>query len=58
MAKENIKKYMINEYLANFSKKRNIDSTFIKWFSKTDATNPKKTKEEWDNLYKDFLKDK
>lgn len=58
MAKDTVKKYKINEYLASFSTKRNIDPVFIKWFLKKDATNPMKTKEEWDKLYNDFLKDK
>ena len=45
----------INAYLTNFSRKRSIDTVFIKWFQRIDPMNPHKTKDEWDKLVKKFL---
>jgi hypothetical protein len=51
----NINKITIDQYLSNYSTRRNLDSTFIKWFRKIDSTNPYKTIEEWNELNNKFL---
>lgn len=53
--KEENEKMLLSRYLAFYSTKRSLDTTFIKWFSKIDSTNPKKTKQEWDELKEKFL---
>lgn len=50
-------KMNINEYLSNYSKKRNLDSIFINWFHAKDSSNPRKTKSEWDYLLQLFYKE-
>lgn len=46
----------IDEYLSNFSKKRNVDNIFKKWFISIDNRNPKKIKNEWDILFEKFMR--
>jgi len=45
----------LNKYLTNYSKKRSIDTVFVKWFQRQDPLNPLKSKAEWDKLVKKFL---
>jgi|WetSurMetagenome_2_1015567.scaffolds.fasta_scaffold01018_8 hypothetical protein len=47
-------KYSLTEYLSQFSTKRNIDKVIIGWYQKIDCLNPKKTKNNWDELIKKF----
>ena len=44
----------LDEYLANNSKKRNLDGIIKKWFIKKEPMNVKKTEAEWKKLISDF----
>ena len=45
----------LNEYLANYSRKRNLDPIITKWYQRIDAVNTKRAKEEWDRIIKKFM---
>ncbi|MFA5300751.1 MAG: hypothetical protein WC389_21385 [Lutibacter sp.] len=55
MAKESKDMMFLSFYLSQYSTKRNLDKVFKQWFSKKDAQNPRKSKEEWDALMKEFF---
>jgi N-dimethylarginine dimethylaminohydrolase len=44
----------INEFLSSYSQNRNLDDAFKNWFRKKDPRNPKKTVEEWKQLFSEF----
>ncbi len=48
----------IDEFLSNYSPKRNIDNAFKKWFHRYNSFNPKKTVKEWKELYTSFLNER
>jgi hypothetical protein len=52
--KEESSKITLNEYLATYSRNRNLDGTIVKWYQKKDARNTQRTKDEWDALIKQF----
>lgn len=54
----NESKIKINEFLSNYSIKRNIDSVFSKWIYSKDNSNTSKTVTEWKNLFQKFLNEK
>jgi len=49
------KKIKLNDYLANYSKQRVLDSVFTKWIQRLDATNKARELSEWQSLFKKFL---
>lgn len=44
----------LNEYLANHSRKRNLDNAIILWYRKKDQKNTSRTKEDWDRIIAKF----
>jgi hypothetical protein len=47
-------KISLNQYLAVYNRKRILDKVIRTWFNRIDNTNPKKTKEEWDQIINKF----
>ena len=47
----------LNSYLSNFGggHSRNLDKVIVKWFRKKDSSNPEKTKENWEEIIKNFF---
>jgi hypothetical protein len=45
----------IKEYLADHSKKRNLDDAIIKWFYKANKKNCKKNKADWEKIINNFF---
>jgi hypothetical protein len=49
------KKFVINEFLSNYSTNRNLDGVFKKWVYRQDTSNPAKTLLEWQSLFHKFM---
>jgi hypothetical protein len=48
-------KTTLKKYLSEYSKKRNLDNTIIKWFQKKESLGTEKNKSEWDSLIQEFF---
>ncbi|MFA5196075.1 MAG: hypothetical protein WC401_09795 [Bacteroidales bacterium] len=44
----------LNQYLSFYNRKRVLDNVIRKWFMSQDKTNPKKTKQEWEEIINRF----
>lgn len=44
----------LNEYCSKYNSQRVLDNVIKSWFSLRDNSNPKKTKEEWDEIINMF----
>lgn len=47
----------LNEYVSKHNSQRVLDNVIKYWFSLKDNSNPKKTKEEWDEIINMFHKE-
>lgn len=47
-------KITLNEYLSEYSKKRNMDKIIKNWYQNKEKMNVSKSKNEWDQIVEEF----